>query len=413
MFSLSQASVKREAPNLNSQYDPTHQYADILVCNNSEDLQPLPVIFNQQKTSNICDDTSEYYMSVIRWSMDASIPQIIPDIELAAIPDQANTLATKYVVNMCFLDEAAGSPVPVFPTNSDKTVIFAPDDLTTSAPVYTPTNINQVFLNPFYQLHSVQAFLNMVNKSLLESFNVLKAAATANGWPSLNSDIAPQLQWDPATQKIALYVSSNFVFLPGVQNRKYKITMNVPLYNLFNTFPAVCWGFYPGTSATRPLGSNYEFKLVGQYETIISIPNGTTEITLTKYTQETSSVPGWCPASSIVFVSYSIPVNPVLSGAPQFYGEALLSGLNQSASSNVITDFEIPMVAGTEYSGGIVYYLPQSEYRLIDLLGSQALSNLNIRVQWRSKFGYYYDFVLKNGGSATLKLLLRKKDFNA
>jgi hypothetical protein len=105
-------------------------------------------------------------------------------------------------------------------------------------------------------------------------------------------------------------------------------------------------------------------------------------------------------------------VNPSNTGAPFYIGNNLKTNQNVNAVSNVITDFQIPMTIGTEYTRNLLYYQPQAEYRLFDLVSQQSLQNINVSIAWLDKYGFSHPLLIKYGASASLKLLLRKKTFN-
>ena len=79
---------------------------------------------------------------------------------------------------------------------------------------------------------------------------------------------------------------------------------------------------------------------------------------------------------------------------------------------NELTDFVVNQDIGTELSNSVLYYTPASEYRLISLNSNQPINKINIKVSWLDKFGGNHDFLLNYGGSASLKLLLRRKNYN-
>jgi len=105
-----------------------------------------------------------------------------------------------------------------------------------------------------------------------------------------------------------------------------------------------------------------------------------------------------------------------MSGAP-----TNLNLINPSTSSNiyaqqgitkVLTDFSIPFTSGVEATNQYIYYTPTSEYRLIDLIGSNNLNQLTISVSWRDKYGVLHPMTLDAGANASLLIMLRKKKFN-
>jgi hypothetical protein len=88
------------------------------------------------------------------------------------------------------------------------------------------------------------------------------------------------------------------------------------------------------------------------------------------------------------------------------------SGINNNiATANVISDFEVNLIQGWE-TRTINYYSPAGEYRLIDIVGNRPLSEINIICYWKDKIqGGFHPIFLHSGGSASLKLLFRKRNY--
>ena len=415
--------------NSTSNDDPTHEYIDAIITNNTTigataaasnttpTIEPIPVVFNQIKTSNIIDDCSQYYLSVIRWSVETSLPIIIPTMQIGTSPESQATGDTEYYVNMIFKKTVSGNPGYNIPTYSNFNSVLAKQitingfltDNTVTQPK-NPQTVQEYMNNPYYYLDSVQSFLDTINDKYDVLFTALKAANS-----ELSQEVAPRFIWDPQSGKIVLSVSKYFVRGFGASGDTLYMSMSTNLYNLLNTFSTVRINSNPTLSDT---GADYVFNLtsLNGINTSSFATSGTNIIPMYNYYQESSSVPSWSPVSSIVFVTNSIPVNATHSGTPQFQGGSNLgtqvgSSLSQNATTSVLTDFEIPMETGVEYRN-ISYYSPTSEYRLFDFVSNQQLNNLNISIFWKDKYGQLHPLTLRQNASATIKLLLRKKDFN-
>jgi len=135
-----------------------------------------------------------------------------------------------------------------------------------------------------------------------------------------------------------------------------------------------------------------------------------------KIYQQSSSVVNWSPVSSIVFTSGTIPIEPQMSGAPDNLNTidpiSQSSIYEQQGITKVLTDFVIPFTTGVEATNQQIYYIPTSEYRLIDLLGNNNLNELTISVFWRDKYGGMHPMTLDAGASASMLIMLRKKKYN-
>jgi hypothetical protein len=397
-----------QQPNTNSSGDPSHEYVDITFCNNNEnDLTPQPIIFNQIKSNNILDTSSDYYLSCVRWSMESEVPQIIPELQLAPIqsPRLPLTGATEYVIDM---GQGLTPNALSYITGSYERIAFTPNDFSLQAPAFQPLSVDEYYSNPYFYIYNINNFLALVNGALSTVFNNFKAEKA-----SLDKDVAPRFQWNSTYNKIDLLCSESFIQKNSTND--IFITMNTKLYNLFNTFTSCC--INTGNKTTNEAeGHSFALYVRENYQNPISVSinTGTTQesVPIFVYPQDSSSVPSWVPIQSIEFITHSIPVNPSNTGAPNYVGNDLKTNSAPNTISNIITDFQIPLTIGTEYTRNLLYFAVIGEYRLFDLISQQALQNLNITVGWLDKYGFTHPFLIKNGASASIKLLFRKKTYN-
>lgn len=386
-------------PRANTEGDPYHEYLDIQVVNNSSNYVPKPIIFNQVKTSNIIDKCSDYYLSVIKWSFFSNLPQIIPLMQPPESLNAPYTGATQYALNIGY---GSSKKTASFNIQTARLVYYTSDENITT-PTYQPVNQQEVYNNPFFYLYSVESFLGLVNKSLESCFDGAKTLYS----PLLDTALPPKFIWNTNTNKINLIVSKEFV--EGITTNSFYISMNNPLYNLFDTFPS-----YVKIFKTSALSDNAIFSLNDNYGvSSFQDPDGTGQpITIYTFSQQSSSVVSWSPVNSIVFTTSRIPINSEESGAPEYLGN-YISNTNAVANTTaILTDFTIPMIDGTEYTRNMLYYIPTSEYRLVDLLGDGPLKQLNIQVLWQDILGQLHQATLKHGCVASVKILLRKREFN-
>jgi hypothetical protein len=417
--------IYQQTANTTNSGEPDHIYVNVNITNNNlKTCAPTPLIFDQIKSNNIVNDLSEYHASIIRFTLDSTIPVIVPEMDLnqTKIP-QTYLKKTAYYINMGYgLDmnnvDLVGSNTGT--TNEGQCVLFIPDNQNETLypnyakPQFIPETQVEVLNNPYFWLSSIKAFLDMLNITLYELFITAKNKHA----PALNNSTAPEFVWNSSANRIDLIVPVEFIFDPRITpiiNPTFFITINAPLYSLLNTFSFTCVRQY--NSTTQGSGvyniSNYRdgvpffFNLYSNtgIETI-SVPAG---ILVYRFESEASSISAWTPCSSIVFTSYSIPVNSTDSGIPQFTGKNPFENSAVNTVSNTLTDFEIQDGA---YSNTTLTYSPPGEYRLFSLNSTQSLNRLNIQVFWLSKYGTYHPFQLAFGASGSLKLMFRKKDFN-
>jgi hypothetical protein len=396
----------------NTSSDPTHEYIDAEIINNSTtDLSPIPVVFNQVKTSHIVDDCSEYYLSVVRWSLDSGLPQIIPQMELSSVGG-TNINNTAYFLNIGIEKSGATFGTINFPITARR-VIYVPENRTVSVPTLQPSTPDQVYTNPYYFINSIGNFIDMVNNTIIDLFADLTTYAGTNpgAFPALTAelpDAPPHFDWNGS--ELSANVDVGWIYKRTLASGKYNfyLTFNTPLNNLFDTFPS---RYLDSSTTASSEGRNYARMFYpNQWETTYSAGDPLVDYYI--FNQEGSSVPSWSPVNSIVFQTSTIPVNPSNTGAPTYSGLNLKDSIQASGISSILTDFEIPLERGDEYTNSILYYTPSSEYRLFDLVSNGGLLNLNIQIFWKDKLGFIHPFLMKNGASCSLKLLLRKKSFN-
>lgn len=389
-----------------SAYDSAwHEYLDIEVVNNSSNLEPQPIIFNQIKSSNVVDNCSDYFLSIVKWSLNSNIPQIIPKMMLDPTPLTPTTFnnVSSYYINIGYGTRPNTLAFPLVAQN----VVFIPENKFITKPAHMPISQDEVYKNSYFHIYSVENFLEMVNNALMLQFNAMKANPAYSAL--LTNALAPLFVWNASTTKLELIISKEFIEGANTSINSFYISMNADLYNLFDTFPSACLNYTPDIGANFVLinRNTYGFNSFSTPH-----PDGGSFITMYRYSQQSSSVPSWVPVDSIQFTTTTLPVIPAQSGAPNYLGLNLKSMHATENSTNLLTDFTFPLDTGTEVSRALLYYIPSSEYRLIDLVGQQSLNNLNIICSWRDKLGFTHPLTLKNGANATMKILLRKKSFN-
>lgn len=416
---MSLKDIYQTTANTTNTGEPDHIYVNVNITNNNlATCAPTPLIFDQIKSNNIVNDLSEYHASIIRFTLDSIIPVIVPemDVNQTLIP-QPYRGRTAYYLNIGYgssLDNLVfvngggssgeGEPVIYIPDNENETLYE-----NYKIPTNIPFNQVEVLNNPYFWMSSIKAFLSLVNTALFKLFTSAKIkypTQLANSYP-------PEFQWNASTNKIDLIVAPEFISDPTISTtvNTFYISINAPLYSLLNTFSFTCIR----KSATGLFqiknfrdGVPYIFNLFKNYGIPqITVPSGGGLVY--RYESESSSLSVWTPCSSIVFTSYSIPVNSTDSGIPQFTGKNPFLNSAVNTVSNTLTDFEIEDGA---YANTTLYYSPPGEYRLFSLNSTQSLNRLNIQVFWLSKYGTYHPFMLPFSGSGSLKLMFRKKDFN-
>jgi len=375
--------------------NPTHTYLDINLVNNkinADDTSPTPIIFNTRRDADYLANPQDYYVSVIRWSLDCRLPLIVPQLVLGSSVQsdtKGDYFDSVYVITIQAPSGYYGESRVKFRT---QTSISPP-------PFSTITDISILYDTPYFYINSVQYFMDLVNDAFDEAWAALKLAQGGSaGFP----DRAPFLQYN-YDGNFTLLATPSYITTASPRLTLY---FNSALYTLFNGLSAIQNGWVNST-ATPIRAKNYQILIDdGQTTTI----NGVVwNYCLTEY----PTLPFWSPVSSIVFTSQGIPVEPTNSNPTNAVGNATnLGAVNNNINlASVITDFDINLNTGTE-PRQIVYYATAGEYRFFDLNSNTPLADININAGWKDKItGSIHNMYLFTGGGATLKLLFRKKSF--
>lgn len=383
--------------NLNNT-QPVHQYVDINIVNNDTigNKPAVKLIFNDIRTSNIIQNPSEYFFSIVRFSLQTpSLPLMIPQVLLGQ--DDPNMLI--YSVTLTY-----SSPVNGITYEQQIYLNYVPQN--NVSPVPDTPILKQDFGSgsTYYYIYNFQYFIKIVNTALataLTDLNALVVAGTSSPLPSLNP---PFMEWD-TVNNVAILNADIAGFSSSIAY-PINIYFNTPLFTLFSSFQANYLGYENIVN-----GKNYLITVEDSNDlNIINLP---TYNALQMY-QDYPTAPLWNPVNALVFTTGTIPVNPSQVSTPLILNSentSLTQGGNNANISNTLTDFEVPLTDGWEYKPS-VYYNPSSEYRLVDLLGNTPLNNISIQVFWKDSFANLHPFYLNSGCNANIKILFRKKTFN-
>lgn len=383
--------------NVGGTFDSDHIYYNITILNSDNgSTRPPEVIFNEIRNSPYINNPADYYMSVVRFSLETpSLPILLPQIQLG----QTNPNLTVYSVTLSWQGASTNYVQQTY-------VNWVPQNVYDVSP--DPPIEFQDLDNEYYYCYSYQWFVDLINQAFTTCFNLLNAQVIAGG-ESLPSNNPPIMEWN-ITNNTAIIdadiLGYNLNMTSG-PTQPIKIFMNASMYNLFNSFESYNLGFGGVTH-----GRNYQIRIrsVNGLNSLL-LPAGWTAI---QAYQEYSTGPLWTPIQQMVFTTALLPVVPELTTVPKIYGtdSKFFNVGNNSNITNVLTDFEVGLTTGAEYRPNI-QYTPQSEYRLADLFGNQPLSAIEVRVYWKDQWGNLNPFRLNSGCAASIKIMFRKKNFQS
>jgi hypothetical protein len=426
---------------------PTQIYYDLDVVNtvqpsqtNAQAAQPNRLTFTEIRSSPILDDPSEYFLSIVRFSLDTagSMPLFIPQIELNNSAGGAPWNNTVYYISVEYNPPAA----PQNRLIAKSRVIWVPQSNIYPTPGVVPATV-QANTEPYYWCNNIQAFVCMMNNALVAAYADIIAQAAA-AVPAITLPASwlvgnePYFLWDAPSAKLT-FVAPRLIFEQeclGNGTATGFVYLNNPLFTLFSSLETFHnYTYNPAPTSINDTEANYLLKVFnkrggpqGNYVPANPAPVPPAPPPVLPYPlpfvgegppfdayymqQPYSTGATLCPIQSLVFTTTLVPVLPQLIGVPRSLSDNVgtggASGQNDNIS-NEITDLVVNLVNGTEYFPNVLY-LPTAEYRLIDLQSNAPLYGIQINVLWKDVYGIQHDFYLQNGCSCSLKVMFRKKN---
>jgi len=331
------------------------------------------ISFVDNRNTPVLEKAEDYEFSVIRFQTDTGfLPVFIPSIEVG----QTDPNLTIYSITLQSGVNVVQQPVIWTPEFLNAQVPPAPDVL--------PFQSQQTNTNYYLSLN-YQHFISLINVAFataMTALKVLDAGITAN---------APFLGWNTSDLTASLVADPVFDYKSG----SISIFMNRPLESLFTSLDSRRQAVETSLGRVQKIAitSNNGYNNVGG------------NIVLK---QNYSTVSNWSPVSAIVFTSSVLPIYPANVSPPSVSLEGQSYPVaNTGDFINIITD-----IAANEqsYKPNLIYS-PTAEFRFISLYSSGAITNIEIACFWKSTSGNFFPLLLPSGGSASMKLLFRKKNY--
>jgi len=389
---MSQLSTFRKANNADM------IYYDIVSTNFQSTTTEEPFLrFNETRTNPIIANAGDYYLSIVRFSLDTyNLPNFVCEIQ----PNQGNKDLSIYSVTLEY-DDGLGIKTP----SNQVYITWSPQNKNATSPLAPNQTANgfQEFTS-YYYCYQFQYFLALINTAFQTALTSLIANTGGIASPIASAN-PPILTWDVTSNKAILQAETQYYENGNLA--KIRVYCNPPLFSLFNSFLSL----YYGTSGVT-LGRNYQFVIEDftGVNTILLPTNAApaSQKVFTQIFQEFSTIDTWTPVSSIVFTSNTMPIISNQLSAPLLFNNGQTSlGLGNNANfAQIITD----MITNQQVFKPNILYSPSAEYRRIDMTGNLPLSNIDINVYWRTKYGSLIPFTLASGSSATIKFLFERKD---
>ena len=375
---------------------PIHIYYDLNIVNNNQDTKigPPQLVFNDIRNSAILQNPSDYFLSVIRFTLQTanSIPIWIPEID---VTDNLDADKTIYSFTLKYKN-----------VSSEQRYVYyiAENNLT---PPIMPILPGDSYNLPYYYVSNFEQVVEMFNGALSASFADLYVKVSNAGYvmPSVNP---PFIEWNSDTGKMIFNAD-----MLGYNNNsaldQIQIFCNTSMKVLLSGFRSRL------VALDSADGSNYQI-IIKKDINELNVYKLPTYSAIQSYQQYgTGSL--FNPVSSIVFTSALIPIVPSNTSKPTIFNgnNNLMNSGNNSNISSMITDFEVQDSTGYGYCSQIEY-VPSGEYRLMDMQGggnTSALQDIEISVFWKDAYSNLHPLYIQAGARCDLKIMFRKKSFQS
>lgn len=375
--------------------------------------------YQETRTQPIIDNPNDYYMSIVRFSIDGSN---IPIFVCPVIPNPSNANDVNFTPFQVTLSYGG--------VNYTQNLIFIPES---DAPAPLPPSAEglQDFINYYYYIYYYSTLVNMINNALSAAFTAL-VAANAGLSPTVQ---APYFIYDRVLQKFALVVqnvtnplvggtnvyltqfNSSGVPLLGANQvaGTIEIFLNSRIYSYFDGLEV----FYLNTANSnlmiiRDTKNDYYYPPQNAANTAatqvpVSLTSGT-EIYTTQpqyfsIYQQYSTISLWNSLSSLVFLTSTIPVQN------EYIPASAINSMQTSgfaAFRPIITDFVPDLSAAGDPRTRFNYY-PQGPYRLIELKSNEPLRRIDLQIFWQDQYQNLFPLNIACNEADTIKIMFMRK----
>jgi len=354
-----------------------------VVFNSNPNLLVTPATYSEAKTTPIVNKASDYYLSVIRFTIPlSSIPIFIMPVipftnNTGPVPPNSNT--TPFTIAIQYQG-----------VSYSQTIQYVPDNM---EPIPIQNNPNAQIITQYYYVYSFQNLIDAVNLALFNAFTAFKGANPLAP-QVVGGQAAPFFVYTPSTNLFSLICSINW----GITGpTEAQIVINNQLTSYFIGFRLTSKILVP-LPGTILLGFVIEYTGDNAFFPAPPIEPGA-EPTYIRVTQDFAGSVYWSSLRSLVITSNSLNVRA--EGIPFITGNGIQSG--QSNFKSIISDFVPNLDLGYD-DRSIAYYNPTSQYRLIDLISDNPIVTIDITILWQDKLGNLYPLFILQGQQASIKL---------
>lgn len=373
--------------------------------------------FEETRTQPFLINPQEYYMSIVRFSIDASsVPLFVcPVIENPTDPTDINY--TPYVVTLMTNNETFSANLRYIPNDN----VPLPK---------APIGNKQDLSGDYYFVYYYSIFIRMINIAIEEAMIKLRAE-----YPEVGAVKSAYCQYDSTTSRISLVVPNIYY------NDEYVYTVdydyggtNMPLYNpqppgkIYILINNLLYAHLDGIEAfllKNYLGgiqflmcvtdnkNNYYYPPQNQPniiadQTQTSFTNGdftyTTEPEWFIFPQQYTHMNAWNSIASIVFLT-QMPIKPEYIPSLGIINNSSALG---SSSMPILTDF-VPDITVAGEQRTRFNYIPTGQYRLTEINSTIPLNKIQFKIYWMDRYQNLYPMRISQGQINSVKIMFIKK----
>jgi len=354
---LSERHFEKHSNYLQDNHNGDNIYFDVNIFNNTNTFKNAN--YNEARVSNILNNPSDYYLA----------------IDKLRIPSDT---------------------IPIFIFRDDTyKVSFSFNGTTRTRSVEYIPILNPITPNDRQDVYSYQLFIEMINAVIRDTLIDLQ---TAIGGPlpvpdpNVSTNPVPQFIYSGENEPISIRFPEEYS--KSVVDPTVDFFMNYDLYSFFENFNVEFNGSFTDDASYKikvyDTGNNYE---------AISATPSINAYNAFVMTQDAPSFYLWYDFKDVIITSNMLPIGKELLGT------ADQDGADRTLS--ILTDIDLSFF-GTGESKDIIY-IPQPQYRLIDLNSHVELRNIDFQFAFRDRLNNIYQMSLAPKTGLTMKILFIKR----
>lgn len=395
-------------------------YYNLLMTGNPN--QATQAKYEETRNNPFIENPSDYYMSVVRFSIDSAIIPLFvcPIIENPGDPTDRNF--TPFTVSFMYGGVAYTENVRYIPSSNTP----------------TPMTLNNPNEKGYYFVYTYTDFIRMVNNAIDAAMLALTTAAGLVGVRN------PYFAFDSVNQLISLVVpNQQNPLLPLVNLYETQFSVNnEPLQ--FGAQPAGMINMYLNGLLLKYFDGFESYFNIGQQalahlniirfsiakplfppqnalntpltQTLtsftVTLPPPAIDLTYTaaplwyEFIQQYQGIPRWSSFSSIVFLTSTIPVQYEFVPSQIDVSQ---TNIGNTSFRPIMADF-VPDQRDVKAIRSKIIYYPQGPYRLIELKSNQPLRRIDLYIYWADNLNNLYPLFISSNETDSVKLMFIKKD---